>query len=201
MLWNPCIVQVAGHIYSDASGGWGCGAYSGTHWFQLPWAEAWTNVTIAVKEMVPILLGAFLWGGEWGGRVIQCSCDNQAVVAVINTGTAKDGHLAHLLRCLHYAEAFYEFRLIARHVAGRENDRADDLSRNGLASFLSKVPEADSYPTPIPPYLVELARQEVDWTSTVWVSWLKDCFGSHWRHQRENRTDQPRASTLNSASQ
>ena len=32
-----------------ASGGWGCGAFSGVQWFQVEWPESWATVHITVK--------------------------------------------------------------------------------------------------------------------------------------------------------
>ena len=44
-------------LISDASGSWGCGAYSpqSFEWFQLQWPQAWSSINIAVKEL-PYLL-------------------------------------------------------------------------------------------------------------------------------------------------
>ena len=47
-----------GAVTSDASGSWGCGAYSGSQWFQLQWNDNLLNKSIAVKEMVPIIIAA-----------------------------------------------------------------------------------------------------------------------------------------------
>ena len=44
------------HIYADAFGSWGCGALCGQEWFQVPWPSEWSEVNIAHKEMIPILL-------------------------------------------------------------------------------------------------------------------------------------------------
>ena len=109
---------------------------------------------------------------------MQWSCDNLAVVEVINRGCSKDEHLAHLLRCIHFTEAKFNFTLVARHVEGVANDKADDLSRNRLSSFLSKVPEADNRPTQIPPWLEQLGTVTGEWTNKTWVRWLRDSFVS-----------------------
>ena len=37
-------------VTSDASGGWGCGAYSGTSWFMLKWAGSIVDSHITVKK-------------------------------------------------------------------------------------------------------------------------------------------------------
>ena len=47
-----------GAVTSDPSGSWGCGAYSGSQWFQLQWNDNLLNKLIAVKEMVPIIIAA-----------------------------------------------------------------------------------------------------------------------------------------------
>ena len=40
------------------------------------WDIPLSSTGIAVKEMVPIMLGCFLWGRNWKGSVVQCNCDN-----------------------------------------------------------------------------------------------------------------------------
>ena len=141
------------------------------------------------------MIRCFIWGRNWRGSVVCCNCDNQAVVEVINSGSAKDAHLSHLLRCVHYAEATCQFKLVAHHVAGAGNDRADDLSRGRLSSFLSKVPSAVDHPTPIPTELLWLAGQRVDWTSEDWSKWSTDFFERHWHHPQDKRTRQPKEDT------
>lgn len=53
---------------------------------------------------------------------------------------SKNPELMHLLRCLFFIEAEHSFTLSLIHIAGVENDLADDLSRNNLSSFFAKVP-------------------------------------------------------------
>ncbi len=72
--------EVAGVITSDASGSWGCGAFSfEVNWFQLKLPESWKMIHITVKELLPIVLGVAVWGDEWRGKTIKCWCDNAAV--------------------------------------------------------------------------------------------------------------------------
>eukprot|EP00731_Ephydatia_muelleri_P012479 Em0006g1373a len=169
MMWDDRRKHPDQMVWSDASGSWGCGAYWHTRWFQYPWTEVSTEWSIAVKEMVPVMWGCFVWGSEWVRGVVQWSCDNLAVVEVINRGCSKDEHLAHLLRCIHFAEAKFNFTLVARHVEGVANDKADDLSRNRLSSFLSKVSEAVDRPTQIPPWLEQLGAVTGEWTNKTWL--------------------------------
>ncbi len=76
----------------------------------------------------------------------------------------------HLLRCLFFVEAVYQFQLSASHIPGRDNTEADDVSRDRLSSFRSMVPQADREPTKFPEELPQLLfRQDLDWTSPTWT--------------------------------
>lgn len=78
------------HLYTDASGSLGCGAWSGHNWFQYLWLEAFTERPIATKELLPIVLACIVWRVGWRNQCVLAHCDNQAVVDVINSGYSKD---------------------------------------------------------------------------------------------------------------
>ena len=65
-------------IICDASGSWGCGAFQqqSGEWLQLPWPETWARMNIAVKELLPIVLAATVWGHNWAGHHILFLSDN-----------------------------------------------------------------------------------------------------------------------------
>lgn len=84
---------------------------------------------ITIKELVPIVLGAAVWGREWYGRTVQVWCDNSAVVAILNWGNSQDPEAMHLMRCLAFIKAKFQFALFATHIKGTNNDLADALSR------------------------------------------------------------------------
>ena len=84
-------------LFSDASGSWGCGGIWGTRWFQLQWLPAWANINIMVKELVPIVLAAALWGHLWEKKIILFRCDNQAVVYCIQCHSSKEELAMQLL--------------------------------------------------------------------------------------------------------
>ena len=173
--WNgialmPELVTLAHPLKTDASGAWGCGASWGSQWFQWRWEGQSQEWAIAQKELLPILFAMVIWGGEWGGRRVECHCDNAAVVSVVNTGQSKDKVLMHLLRCMFFVAAKLHLHLHAIHVPGHTNVAADALSRNDLARFLQVVPHAAREPTPIPQALVNLAvMEQLDWTSYHWA--------------------------------
>ena len=92
--------------------------------------------SLPVKELIPIVIAIALWGRNWTGQVVQCRCDNSAVVAVLASRTSKDQDLMHLLRCLALFEAKLSVRVIGAHLPGAQNTLADNLSRDALSSFL-----------------------------------------------------------------
>jgi hypothetical protein len=100
----------------------------------------------------------------------MAKCDNTAAVAVVNSRTSRDGDMMHLLRCLFFIEAKYDFMLVALHIPGVLNDLADDISRNRAVSFLSKVPDTQPSPDLLPQELIDLLLlQQPDWTSIAWT--------------------------------
>ena len=124
-------------IQSDASGSFGCGAWTGDLWLQLQWPEGISNWSIAAKELVPIVIVALVCGDQWGDRLILVHCDNQAMVEVIDSGSSKEDILImHLLRCVFFISAHHDFALWATHIPGKNNIAADAISRNNLALFL-----------------------------------------------------------------
>ena len=101
-LWNgKCMMSgVAQSLYvatitSDASGSWGCGAFSSLgEWFQLKWPESWKELNITVKGLLPVVLRVALWGVHWHDSTIRCRCDNAAVVILVRADVK--GHAANV---------------------------------------------------------------------------------------------------------
>ena len=124
-------------IWSDASGVWGCAAIWDGQLFQIQWSDFpnFADIMIAAKELFPIVMAAAVWGEYWAGCTVWCMCDNEAVVSVIRTGSCKEGHMAHMLRCLFFVEARFGFAVVSAHVPGSVNTWADALPRNHLDVF------------------------------------------------------------------
>ena len=164
-------------ITSDASGRWGCGAFTSKgDWFQLRWPPEWEGVHITAKELL-IVIGCGIWGHEWKGETVRSLCDNAAVVAIIRSGSSRDKLAMHLMRCLFFFTARHQIVLVSSHIPGKLNTAADHLSRDGLSSFLQLVPGAKPHPSPLPQELVEaLVLQQPDWTSKNWRSALHSIF-------------------------
>ena len=154
---------------SDASGSWGCGAWHRLSWFQVQWGPRSQALSIAQKELIPIILACDAWGSSWHGQQVLCHCDNQVVVACLRSRTSKDRGLMHLLRCLVFVEAHTQCFLHPTYIDTKANHLADALSRDHLSVFLSKVPGVDPQPSPVSlPLLDLLLDPQADWTSPIW---------------------------------
>jgi hypothetical protein len=105
-------------------------------------------------------MACILWGRAWQGQVVHVHSDNEAVVAVVNSGYSKDQQLMHLARCLFFALAARDISLYARHIP--LNTVADAISRDNLPLLFSKVPDADSRPAVVPPDLVVTQPTRLD---------------------------------------
>ena len=170
---NRCEVT----LVSDASGTWGCGAFCRERWFQLRWPPALQESHITIKEMLPIVLAAAVWGKEWIGKSVMALCDNAAVVAIVNSGSSRDQEVMHLMRCLTFLKAKFQFSLFSSHIRGVDNDLADALSRDNKAYFLSHFPQAQQSPTILPASLLELTViRKPDWISALWTDLWSDIF-------------------------
>ena len=140
--WPPPDPSVT--CFTDASGSWGCGGILGEHpfhWFQLAWPAHWSNYHIAAKELVPVVIAAALWGPQWAGRRVLFRSNNQSVVAAVNSGSSRDHTMAHLLRCLFFFSASWQFTLVAKHIPGVQNFTADALSRDRAPTLPLLVPQ------------------------------------------------------------
>ena len=63
----------AATLTSDASGSWGCGAFTtGGHWFQFQWPEVREAVHVKAKELLPIVVAYAVWGQDWTGKTVHC---------------------------------------------------------------------------------------------------------------------------------
>lgn len=163
-------------IETDASGSWGCGARWGSWWLQWKWEGTSQDELISTKELIPIVFAVAVWGKYWKGRIVECHCDNMAVVAVVNTGSSRDKSMMQLIRSMFFLVAHFSVQIRAVHVKGASNVAADALSRNDFLRFLQVVPDAAEHPTPIPQELVSLlVREKPDWMSPRWTQLFSAC--------------------------
>jgi hypothetical protein len=100
-----CHRPVDAWLTTDASGSWECGAYFRRCWFNTSWVScpSWTDVPIAVRELLPIVISSALWGQNMRGLHVRCRCDNAAVVAIINKHDIHWPHICLFFICARYA--------------------------------------------------------------------------------------------------
>ena len=174
MMRSVGVPHASAAITSDASGSWGCGAFSGPQWFML---QSYRDCHISAKELVPIVIAAVIWGKNWGGKTIRVWCDNMAAVIAVNSGSSRNHEVMHLARCLAFIKAKLEVDLVASHVPGVLNCSADALSRNNLPLFRSLHPQGNQEQTAIPDALLDLLIiSRPDWTSKRWTELWSSIF-------------------------
>ena len=127
------------------------------------------------KDLVPIVIGAAVWGPLLSQKRIELQCNNQGLVSAINKWSAKDPIVMHLLCCLWFFTACFDIDATAIHIAGKSNEAADMLSRNWSKDFLRAHPQASQFPTLLPSSLLNLiSPQQLDWTSPSFLHLFQD---------------------------
>ena len=142
-------------ITSDAAGSMGFAAVMGSSWFAGKWPSESHTLSIAVKELIPIVLAAHIWGHEWSRKRILFKCDNQAVVSCLKYGSCRDRHLAFLLRDLAIKAITSSFTYSAVHIPGCRNQQADALSRFQFQKFFQDAPDAATTSLQVPDALLK----------------------------------------------
>ena len=174
--WIDCLLlpHPSIHVFSDTSGLFGCGAFATPMgWFQLQWPPSWDVDNITVKELLPIVVAAAIWGRAWRGQLVLFHCKNMAVVEMVKHGTGRSAAITHLLRCLFFYTAHFGFQQSITHISGAANMAADGLSRNNLSIFSSLFPKVPQclIPKTVLDLLVSIRP---DWGSHTWISTFRN---------------------------
>ena len=135
------------HLYTDAAGSVGYGAYYNGSWFCGTWTAEQQHCCIQYMELYPIALACSTWGREWPSRRIEFHSDNQAVVAALRNGTCRCANVMSLLRSMFIVCAVNNFNVTATYIPGKANTIADSLSRQNLHAFRKLAPNAAATPT------------------------------------------------------
>ena len=80
--WSPAPHM---HLFTDASGTLGYGAYFGGRWFSGTWLPDQQTCCITYQELYPIALACSTWGHEWSSLRVEFHSDNQEVVSSLRT--------------------------------------------------------------------------------------------------------------------
>ena len=94
---------------------------------------------IAYIELFSVVVAAHLWGPQWTSRQVESVCDNMSVVAVLSSGTSREGD--DLLPYLALLAVRHLFSFTVFSVCGTANPVPDALSRFQF--------QAEQSPTPI----------------------------------------------------
>lgn len=116
------------------------------------WGKMGASVATMAVVLLPILFAVAVWGSQWQGRLVRCSCDIMAVVSVVNSGYSKDTTMMHLLsilwgtllsRCLYIIMgAHFQAQIKVVHTAGATCVEGKVLSYKNRVQFLQVCPEA-----------------------------------------------------------
>ena len=131
-----------------------------------------------VKELVPIVMAAALWGSRWRRSYVCLHSDNMAVVAMLKKQSAKGEVAHHLLRCLYFYTAFFQFDYTDKHVPGLINTAGNALSHDNVSLFSSLFPQAAEVKVPSP-LMDLLVTQRPNWGSRHWTLLLTGTLPTH----------------------
>ena len=124
-------------------------------WFQLKWVGQLQGHSITVKELISIVIAAAVWGLRWRGSSIQVLCDNAAVVAILNQNSSRDKEVMHLVRCLAFITAKFQFLLSAGHIPGLKTQQQMLCQETNMIF---------STPSTLRPTPLQLHLQQPSWT-------------------------------------
>jgi hypothetical protein len=139
------------HWLASDSSLFACGGTCGNHWFSLEFPEAMRQSTsdIAVKELAALVLTVLVWGIERSGSRLVMGCDNQAVIAILNSGSSKNPVLMSLMRFFVLECLRLNVSISPIYVRSEDNTGPDLLSRMKVAEYLRFDTSADQVPTPV----------------------------------------------------
>ena len=147
-------------LFTDASL-IGFGGIFKTQWFCSVWPECIPSVddddlSMAFRELYPIVAAALIWGKQWTGKRIVFVCDNQSSVYILQRGRSRCLPIMKLMRTLTWTAARNNFHFVSRHLSGERNKIADSLSRLLFQRFRVLAPHADKEPQicPAPEQLI-----------------------------------------------
>ena len=103
------------------------------------------SLSIAYKELFPVVIPARAWGVNWPCHHVLFRSDNEAVGHIIKTSSSKVAVLMHFSM----PKACFSFSFSDAHVPGAQNQIADATCFQ-WQEFQCLDPHAHPHPTPIP---------------------------------------------------
>lgn len=149
-------------FYTDSSGAYGCGVVFGDEWSWLAWPVDWSQdikKDITFLELVPIVLGIFIWADKLACNKLLLHVDNLALVHIINNKTSQNKRVMILLRALVLKTLQKSIQIKYQHIPGVKNNKADAISRFQFWKFHQLAPGAQPYPCPVPTQFLQIIHQ------------------------------------------
>ena len=156
LFYDPvCTISCDMELFIDASL-IGFGGIFHTQWFCSAWAKNIPSVrdddiSMAFRELYPIVAAAIIWGKQWTAKKIVFVCDNLSAVHILLHARSRCLAIMKLICTLTWTAATNNFHFTARHLSGDRNKTADSLSRLLLQRFRELAPGADKEPQICPP--------------------------------------------------
>ena len=98
-------------VTSDAAGSMGYGALYRQQWFNQLRMQAQRTLSIAYKEMFPVVIVAHLWGDQWANRRF-CFRSDYSAVHILSARTCRNHHIMVLIRSLLGVAANFTFEAL-----------------------------------------------------------------------------------------
>ena len=148
-------------LYTDAARTIGFGGFFNGKWLPGRWSphlrvNKTKGITIEWQKLFPIVLACTLRYPNFSIKRLQFWCNNQSVVAIINSGYSKGPRVMNLVRFLVLISMTHNFLVRTRYVPRVNNEIADALSYFQVQQFRELIPGANQTPCTILPSFMTL---------------------------------------------
>ena len=157
-------VVISEHVYSDSSGT----AFGGWWWdrtVQSKFSETQAGLSINTKELLAIYYTLSTFGADLQGAGVLIHCDNTVAVSCIKKKNSPDPLRDRIVQKIFHLAKLYKFSLQGTSIEGKNNQKADTLSRKRLLNSRTEWC--------IPKQLLTYALTSLDWVPDI------DLFASH----------------------
>jgi hypothetical protein len=128
-----------------------CGATYKEQWwtFNFPECMARCETDIVVKELIVLILAIMVWGSQLARSRILVHCDNEAVNAVMKSGTSKNKIVMPLLCFLVFCCLEKDITVFTDYIRSADNMGPDMLSRQKVEAFRCTFPHMVNHASPV----------------------------------------------------
>ncbi|XP_061191730.1 uncharacterized protein LOC133199966 [Saccostrea echinata] len=146
-------------LFTDSAGGQngGFGIFFSGSWAYSKWPQDWVQSEIirgmTFLELFPVYVAVLIWHESLANMRILFHIDNMAVVQVLNNSTSKSNKVMKIVRELVLITLQYNITIKAQHIPTKQNSIADCISRSQWTKFHQLAPDAEQWPTQLPPQI------------------------------------------------